>query len=316
MMANWIVRFIGVGLVAGLVAAGCTQGLALEDGERASRTVSTIDFLFSEGQREFVIPTAPPAQVAGAAAAPTSATADAQAEQPAQTPAATAATTAEDASEPTPALTPVIDTSAIAANRLASSIALPQDVVDSDLQIVFFSPDPADDVVLPNEMLAAANLESYLLAVTSRQLESSALTERSRPIQFTQRVFVHEDAPSAVAFYGVLSDEVIPRLAFFTVTQFREFYPDLTSSLGSFEGADVGEETLLALLEMDPQIAADEEIDGPGIPAVYYLGVREGRVTALIEIAFIVPQDPRAIAEIGALMLARIPEELRPAPTP
>ncbi len=324
-MPRGIVRLIGGGLVAVLAAAGCTQGLSIEEGERAPRSVSTIDFLFAEGQREFAIPTAAPAPLAGSAGAatgPMPAAADAQAEQPSPSPTATSpapaptAATPGDASEPTPAPTPAIDTSAIVANRVASSIAVPHAVVDSDLQIVFLSPDPADETVLPSEMLSAANLESYLLSVASRQPESAALTERSRPVQLTQRVFVHEDAASAESFYAFLSDEVVPRLAFFTVSQFREFYPDLTSSLGSFDGAEVGEETLLALLEIDPQIAEGEQIDGPGVPALYYLSVREGRVTALMEVAFIAPQDPRAIAEIGALMIERIPQELRPAAVP
>ena len=84
----------------------------------------------------------------------------------------------------------------------------------------------------------------------------------------------------------------------------------------SFDGAEVGEETVLALLQMDPQLAEESEIEGPGIPTVYYLSFREGRVTALIELAFIAPQDPHAIAEIGLMLVDRIPPELQTADNP
>lgn len=327
-------------LVAGVLASGCTQGFMLEDGERPPDELTDAKFVFGEGQTEIEMRPAPttlkptPTPEPTPTPIPTPAPRPTPTGSPASAPAvgsttpggrAEAADTGTQAGATSPpAGTPPatesvtaapLDAQAIAANPLATSILIPNPAVDPGLVTAQESSDSAE-FFLP-EMIAQIGLESFAFRVSNRPPESDALSERQRVVQLVQFIFVHTDVPAAQAFYEFLSTTFVSGSANSREEATREFYPNLESSLDGFrdvlEGAD---ETTLVVLEIDPNVPEGAPSSGAPVPTVYYIVVLEGRITAAIEVVYLLEQDPRNVVPIGDLLLSRIPPEFRTSEAP
>lgn len=327
-------------LVAGALACGCTQGFMLEDGERPAAELTDAKFVFGEGQTEIEMrpgptslkpaptPTSTPAPTPTPAPRPTPTASPASA--PADrspTPGGRAAGTATGTPDATPtestgtppatetAAAAPLDADAIAANPRATSILIPNPAVDPGLATAQESSDSAE-FFLP-EMVAEIGLESFAFRVSNRPPESDALSERQRVVQLVQFIFVHTNVPAAQAFYEFLSTTFVSGSANSREEATKEFYPNLQSELNGFrdvlEGAD---ETTLAVLEIDPNVPEGAPLDGAPVPTVYYIVLLEGRITAAIEVVYILEQDPRNVVPVGDLLLSRIPPELRTTEAP
>jgi hypothetical protein len=317
---------------AALLLASCTQGLQLTDGERGEREVKTVAFLFSDGVAEVTVtpPAFAPAETVAAAApalqppaseatarAPRRVTAPVLALAPTAAPNGTSAPSltappAESTAGPEPTTSvPQIDTSVIAANPIASQIAVPHAEVDPGLTLFGETPDP--DEVLAPELLAQAGLQSFFITGSQRQPTAPTGSDLVRPIQFVQRIFVHDDAAAALNFYVALRDEVVPNLATGALAFFGNFYPNLEPSARTTDQFAVATQNQLTEIRIDPLVPADQRTLGPEDPHVYYILLREGSVTAVLEIFYLAPQDPRAVTLIGERLVLRIPDELKPA---
>ncbi|MCY4113661.1 MAG: hypothetical protein OXG33_06970 [Chloroflexi bacterium] len=332
-------------LVAGALACGCTQGFMLEDGERPSDELTDAKFVFGEGQTEIEMrpaptslkptptptPTPAPAPTPAPQPPPTASPASAPADQSPTpgggtgatgraTPVATFTESTGAEFEGTPPVTETVaaaplDAQAIAANPLATSILIPNPAVDPGLATAQESSDSAE-FFLP-EMIAEIGLESFAFRVSNRPPESDALSERQRVVQLVQFIFVHTDVPAAQAFYEFLSTTFVSGSANSREEATKEYYPNLVSELNGFrdvlEGAD---ETTLAVLEIDPNVPEGAPSSGAPVPTVYYIVLLEGRITAAIDVVYILEQDPRNVVPIGDLLLSRIPPELRTTEAP
>ena len=331
-------------LVAGALLSGCTQGFMLDDGERPAAELTDAKFVFAEGQTEIEMRPAPttlkptPTPTPTPAPTPTSTPQPRPTASPAPAPADRSSTpggrTVETATgtptltesyttgaehEGTPPVTETaaaapLDAQAIAANPLAASILIPNPAVDPGLVTAQETSD-ALEFFLP-DMVGEIQLDSFAFRVSNRPPESDSLSERQRVVQLVQFIFVHTNVEAAQAFYEFLSSTFVSGSANSREEATREFYPNLESSLNGFrdvlEGAD---ETTLAVLEIDPNVA-EGAASGPPVPTVYYIVVREGRMSAAIEVVYLVEQDPRSVVPVGDLLLSRIPPELRTSDSP
>ena len=322
-------------LLAGALASGCTQGFVLEDGERPPAELTDAKFVFAEGETEIDMrpaptnleptptpePTASPTQAPRPtpSAAPTPAGATAAAETPAPTAAASAAPdgAAPQATPAEPATTASapVDMAAIAANPLASSIIIPNVEVDPGLETFEETSDPSR--VFAPDILVDVDIVSFAATFSGRQPESGALSERQRLVQLVQFVFVHGSAETAAAFYEFLGSNFISSSAATRVEALQEPYPNLDSSLTGFGNVpQIADEVTLAVLEMDPSVAEGSPASGPGVPTIYYIVLREGRMTAVIEIVYLLEQDPSDVLLIGNVLVSRIPPELQTSDGP
>ncbi len=334
-----------------LALAGCTHGMELENGARPVRQIAQINFLFSEGQSEFPIapPAAPAAAQAGAAPTPPVTLAppavqvqpspaapqrrvtppdllpaETQAPSPtspaAPTAAPTAASTAAATPTPTAAATPTPTTvpatpeeiAAIAADDTAASLAIPAAEIDPGLEVFDEDTDPAN--YLAPELIAESNLVSFI--VTGGRRQSAAGASTGRPVQLVQRVFVHADAAGASVMYPRLRDEAAPAFAVAALDFFREIYPDLTQSSRAANQFSAADENHLIEVRIDPQVEPSERALGPGDPHVYYLIMRQGRVTAIFEVFYLSQQNPPTVALLVERLVNRLPQELSGAAAP
>ena len=209
---------------------------------------------------------------------------------------------------------PQIDTAVIAADPTASQIAIPHAEVDPGLTLFGETSDP--DQVLSPELLAQAGLRSSFITGSERQPTAPTGSDLVRPVHFVQRIFVHDDVAAARSFHAVLRDEMIPNLAIGALNFFRNFYPNLEPSVRRTDQFAVAEQIQLTEIRIDPLVPADQRRLGPEDPHVYYILLREGSVTAVLEIFYLAPQDPRAVMLTGERLVLRIPDELKSALSP
>ena len=329
-------------LLAGALACGCTQGFVLEDGERPAAELTEAKFVFGEGQTEIEMrpaptsleptptpePTASPTETPAPTPRPTASPAPAPADrsstpvltfeattQPATPPVTTGA--APEGTPPPAATTAAApaDMEAIAANLLASSIAIPNVEVDPGLETFEETSDPS--LVFAPDVFAGIDIVSFAAKFSGRQPESGALSERQRLVQLVQFVFVHGSAETASSFYEFLGSNFIGSSAATRVEAMQEPYPDLDSSLTGFGNVpQIADEVSLAVLEMDPKLAEGSPSSGPAVPTIYYIVLREGRMTAVLEIVYLLEQDPSDVLLIGNVLVTRIPPELRTSEGP
>ena len=204
---------------------------------------------------------------------------------------------------------------AIAANPLASSIVIPNVEVDPGLETFEETSDPSR--VFAPDILVDVDIVSFAATFSGRQPESGALSERQRLVQLVQFVFVHGSAETAATFYEFLGSNFISSSAATRVEAMQEPYPDLDSSLTGFGNVpQIADEVTLAVLEMDPNVAEGSPASGPGVPTIYYIVLREGRMTAVIEIVYLIEQDPSDVLLIGNVLVSRIPPELQTSDGP
>lgn len=309
-----------------LALAACTHGLELENGQRPVQPITRVSFLFNEDQSDIVLtaPTsvdqpapaavpgpavvtasppaaAPPAQPTDAPAPPTPSTAgqDTTADP---SPAATAATgSPTPTAEPTPL--PDVDVAAITADETARSLVIPGTEVDPGLETVDESSDPTD--FLSEELMAQSALSSFYVSGSSRQP-----TGGGRPVQLVQRLFVHANTEGASRMFDELVDSAAPTFAIAALGFFRQFYPDLEPGTRTSDQFTLADQNRLIEVRIDPKIAPEERELGPGDPHIYYLILRQGRVSAIFELVYLSAQDPGVVTVLGERLINRIPDAL------
>lgn len=312
--------------VALLALAACTHGLELENGQRPVQPITRVSFLFNEDQTDIVLsaPTsveqqaaaadpgpavvtasppavAPPPQPTVAPASPTPSTAG-QGTPAEPSPATTAATGSPTPTrEPTPL--PEVDIAAIAADDTARSLVIPATEVDPGLETVDESSDPTD--FLSEELMAQSALSSFYVSGSSRQP-----TGGGRPVQLVQRLFVHANSQGASRMFDELVDSAAPTFAIAALGFFRQFYPDLEPGTRTSDQFTLADQNRLIEVRIDPKIAPEERELGPGDPHIYYLILREGRVSAIFELIYLSAQDPSVVTVLGERLINRIPSEL------
>ena len=322
-------RFIALGL--GLLAlTACSHGLQLENGERPVQPITRISFLFTEGQSDIVVnapeavaqpeAAAGPARTTPPTAAPTGVPTSAPTPattQPTQVPADRDATPAQPAATPTsstgeatptaePTPLPDVDVAAITANETAKSLVIPASEVDPGLETVDESSDPTD--FLSEELMAQSGLLSFFVSGSSRQPAGG--TAAARPVQLVQRLFVHANTQSASRMFDELVDSAAPALAIAALGLFRQFYPDLEPGTRTSDQFTLADQNRLIEVRIDPKVAPEERELGPGDPHIYYLILRQGRVSAIFELVYLSAQDPGVVTVLGERLINRIPSEL------
>ncbi len=312
-----------------LALAACTHGLELENGQRPVQPITRVSFLFNEDQSDIVL-TAPtsvdqPAAVAdpGAAAVTASPPAAAPPPQPTDAPAPPTPSTAgqDTAADPSPAATaatgsptptaeptplPDVDVAAITADETARSLVIPATEVDPGLETVDESSDPTD--FLSEELMAQSALASFYVSGSSRQP-----TGGGRPVQLVQRLFVHANTEGASRMFDELVDSAAPTFAIAALGFFRQFYPDLEPGTRTSDQFTLADQNRLIEVRIDPMIAPEERELGPGDPHIYYLILRQGRVSAIFELVYLSAQDPGVVTVLGERLINRIPSELAEA---
>ena len=308
----------------------CSHGLKLENGERPVQPITRISFLFTEGQSDIVVnapapPAQPetdvaPAQMTLPAVAPTresTPTPTPATTQPTPTPANLPATPVQTATippsatgdsaptaEPTPL--PKVDIAAITANETAKSLVIPASEVDPGLEIVDEESDPSD--FLSEELMAQSGLVSFFVIGSTRQ--PSGGTGTGRPVQLVQRLFVHANAEGAARMFEELVDSAAPTYAIAALGFFRQFYPDLEPRTRTSDQFTLADQNRLIEVRIDPKIEPEERELGPGDPHIYYLILREGRVSAIFELVYLSAQDPGVVTVLGERLINRIPSDL------
>lgn len=322
-------RLIALGL--GLLAlTACSHGLQLENGERPVQPITRISFLFTEGQSDIVLnaPDAPaqpetaaaPAQTTSPTAAPTGEPTSVPAPaatQPAPTPADRPATPARTATtpppptgdatptaEPTPL--PEVDIAAITANQTARTLVIPATEVDPGFETIDEESDPSD--FLSEELMAQSGLVSFFVSGSTRQPTGG--TGASRPVQLVQRLFVHTNAEGASRMFEELVDSAAPTYAIAALGFFRQFYPDLEPGTRTSDQFTLADENRLIEVRIDPKMPPEDRELGPGDPHIYYLILRQGRVSAIFELVYLSAQDPGVVTVLGERFINRIPSDL------
>ncbi len=304
-----------------LTLAACTHGLELENGQRPVQPITRVSFLFNEDQSDIVLtaPTSVDQQAAVAAPGPAVVTASPPA-QPTDAPAPPTPSTAEQGTpaDPSPATTvatgsptptpeptplPDVDIAAITADETAKSLVIPATEVDPGLETVDESSDPSD--FLSEELMAQSALTSFYVSGSSRQP-----TGGGRPVQLVQRLFVHANTQGASRMFDELVDSAAPTFAIAALGFFRQFYPDLEPGTRTSDQFTLADQNRLIEVRIDPKIAPEERELGPGDPHIYYLILREGRVSAIFELVYLSAQDPGVVTVLGERLINRIPSEL------
>ncbi len=308
-----------------LALAACTHGLELENGQRPVQPITRVSFLFNEDQSDIVLtaptsvdqqapaavpgpavvtaspPAAAPAQPTDAPAPPTPSTAG-QGTTADPSPAATAATgSPTPTAEPTPL--PDVDVAAITSDETARSLVIPATEVDPGLETVDESSDPTD--FLSEELMAQSALSSFYVSGSSRQP-----TGGGRPVQLVQRLFVHANTEGASRMFDELVDSAAPTFAIAALGFFRQFYPDLEPGTRTSDQFTLADQNRLIEVRIDPKIAPEERELGPGDPHIYYLILRQGRVSAIFELVYLSAQDPGVVTVLGERLINRIPGAL------
>ncbi|MCY3957709.1 MAG: hypothetical protein OXG65_05395 [Chloroflexi bacterium] len=320
---------LGLGLFA---LAACSHGLQLENGEPPIQPITRISFLFSEGQNDIVVsaPVAPaqpetaaaPAALTSPTAAPNGDPTPAPAPSPTQpaptppdrpaTPPQTTTTPPSSTGDATPTAEPTplpeVDIAAITANETARSLAIPASEVDPGLETIDESSDPTD--FLSEELMAQSALESFFVSGSSRQPGGGA----GRPVQLVQRLFVHANAEGASRMFEELVDSAAPTYAIAALGFFRQFYPDLEPGTRTSDQFTLADQNRLIEVRIDPKIEPEERELGPGDPHIYYLILREGRVSAIFELVYLSAQDPGVVTVLGERLINRIPSDLADSP--
>ena len=316
-------------LVLGLIGlAACTHGLQLENGERPVQPVTRITFLFAEGQSDIVLnapeavpqpesgaaPAQPPSPPTAPTGAPTTEPTPSQATQaladrgvtPAQSTATPASADVETTptAEPTPL--PEVDIATITANETARSLVIPATEVDPGLETSDESSDPSD--FLSEELMAQSGLVSFYVSGSSRQPGGGA--GAGRPVQLVQRLFVHANTQGASRMFDELVDSAAPTYAIAALGFFRQFYPDLEPGTRTSDQFTLADQNRLIEVRIDPKIEPEERELGPGDPHIYYLILRQGRVSALFELVYLSAQDPGVVTVLGERLINRIPSDL------
>ena len=329
-------RFAALSL--GLFAlTACTHGLELENGQRPVQPISRISFLFAEGQSDILMdqpqataqleqspaaaPTSvpPTAPTGGPTAAPTSSTTSAPTEsaQPSPDPPAAPSEpspTATGASgESTPTAAPIelteAEVAAIAANDAAKSLAIPAAEVDPGLETIDETADPTD--FLSPQLIAESNLISFYITGSSRQPTASTVV--GRPIRLVQRLFVHADEQGASRMFQELVDNAAPGFAIAALNFFRDVYPDLEPESRGWDLIALADQNQLFEVRIDPNVEPSERELGPGDPHIFFLILRQGRVTALFEVVYLSAEDQASVTVLGERLINRIPPELAEA---
>lgn len=325
-------RLIALGLGL-LMLTGCSHGLQLENGERPVQPITRISFLFTEGQSDIVLntPEAPapldaaptPAQVPPPAVSPSTApTAAPSPLQPTQAPTEQPATPTQPATVPAPATgeaaptaeptpLPEVDIATITANDTARSLVIPASEVDPGLEIIDEESDPSD--FLSEELMAQSGLVSFFVSGSTRQPSGGAGT--GRPVQLVQRLFVHANAEGASRMFEELVDSAAPTFAIAALGFFRQFYPDLEPGTRTSDQFTLADQNRLIEVRIDPKIEPEERELGPGDPHIYYLILRQGRVSAIFELVYLSAQDPGVVTVLGERLINRIPSDLAESQT-
>lgn len=328
-MRRFSLVVLGLGLIG---LAACTHGLQLENGERPVQPVTRITFLFSEGQSDIVLnaPDAAPQPVSGPGSAPTSSPPAAPTGAPTTEPTpsqavqalanrgvtpgqptpplASADVDSTPTAEPTPL--PEVDIAVITANETARSLVIPASEVDPGLETGDETSDPSD--FLSEELMAQSGLVSFYVTGSSRQPTDG--TGAGRPVQLVQRLFVHANTQGASRMFDELVDSAAPTYAIAALGFFRQFYPDLEPGTRTSDQFTLADQNRLIEVRIDPKIEPEERELGPGDPHIYYLILRQGRVSAIFELVYLSAQDPGVVTILGERLINRIPSDLTDTP--
>jgi hypothetical protein len=290
----------------GTTISSCSHGLKLDNGSPQLRTITHINFLFTDEDPSIALPN--------------SAIQDERLAENVQP---------SSASPSTPTTQIALATNEIATtstgtqssqenkdSRLdhpenkkdAQAFAIPISDIAPSLQLFVRDSDPRQHV--STELVTASGLVSYHL--TGAQRDPTITTTANRPLHVVQRISVHSDDKGASMMYALLKNEATPSYAKAAIEFFREPYPDLATSSRSTSQFNISEENHLFEIRIDPQKPVQERLLGPGEPHVYYLVLREGNVTALIELFYLQAQAPDTVAILGKQFVQRVTAPSQP----
>jgi hypothetical protein len=259
-----------------------------------------MNFLFSDKESTIQLVTPSSPETRGATSVQTSRAFPSKSTPQIELPSETPSTTSES-TEPSKQLTKVNGVLA-QSNNDAQALVIPIIEIAPSLQSFIQDANPNQHV--STDLATASGLVSFYLSGAQRDptLKSSS----GVPLHVVQRVFVHIDDKGASMMYDLLINEATPSYAKAAVEFFEQPYPNLQASSRSTSQFNISEENHLLEIRIDPQMSVEERLLGPGNPHVYYLTLRQGRATTLIELFYLNAQDPDSVASLGQRFVQRV----------
>ena len=299
-------RSLLVVALIGATASSCTHGLKLDNGNPQLRPITHINFLFTDEHSTIALPNPViqeeqlDANVQPSAAFPSTPTT--------QIARATNVTAKTSTDTKSPLETTESRLGPPENKKHAQAFAIPITDIDPSLQLFARDSDPRQHVSA--DLVTASGLVSYYL--TGAQQDSTITPAENRPLHVVQRISVHSDDKGASMMYGLLKNEATPSYAKAAIEFFRQPYPNLAVSSRSTSQFNISEENHLLEIRIDPQQPVQERLLGPGEPHVYYLVLRQGNVTAHIEVFYLHAQAPDTVAILGKQFVQRVTAPTQP----
>ena len=290
----------------GTIVCSCSHSLKLDNGNPQLRTITHINFLFTDENSTIAIPNPAVQRDNLATSSQRSPTSPSTLPTQIVLPSNGITTTSSDAHLPQENTHSHLDRPEH--TRKAQAFAIPIPDIDPSLQLFVQDSDPRQHV--STELTTASALVSYYL--TGAQRDPTITKASNRPLHVVQRISVHSDDKGASMMYELLKNEATPSYARAAIEFFRQPYPDLAASSRSTSQFNVSEENHLLEIRIDPQQPAQDRLLGPGEPHVYYLILRQENVTAHIEMFYLHAQAPETVAIIGKQFVQRVTAPSQP----
>lgn len=275
----------------------CNLGYELQNHTRSQQAPTRLNFLFSDSPAKTSLVTHTPQIPAPLSHAPSG---DAQAAlnqlgDQVSTPDTNSSTTTMAA----------VDTNAPSTDLTATDLAIPPSKMDPSLQVFEQNSDPTNHV--SPEVIAESGMTSFFITAGRRDPEAGP--DVRRPVQLIERVFLHATESGAALMYGRILNQAVPSFANAALDVFRQKYPEITPSSRMTDEFSTADQNHLVELRIDSETSQARRSLKDDDPHIYYLILREGRVTALFELLYLGPQDPASVTATADQFVTRVKNE-------
>ena len=259
--------------------ASCDLGYELQNHARSQKAPTQINFLFSDSTVKTPLVTQIPQIPAPASGDAQTARNDVRHQT--STPATKSSTTTMA----------TVATKARSTDLTAADLSIPLTEMDPSLRVFDQNSDPTNHV--SPELIAESDLTSFYITAGRRDPEAGP--DMRRPVQVIERLFLHATESGAALMYERILNKAVPSFANAALDVFRQTYPEITPSSRMTDQFSSADQNHLVELRIDSETSQDRRSLKDEDPHIYYLLLREGRVTALFEFLYLSPQDPASV---------------------
>ena len=276
--------------------ASCNLGYELQNRTRSQQAPTQINFLFSDSTVKTPLVTQIPPTPAPSSRTPSSDDQAARNDVGHQT-------STPDINNSTTMVT--VAAKARSTDLTAADLAIPPSMMDPSLQVFDQNSDPTNHV--SPELIAESDLTSF--HITAGRRDSETGPDMRRPVQVIERLFLHATESGAALMYDRILNQAVPSFANAAIDVFRQTYPDITPSSRMTDQFTSADQNHLVELRIDSETSQDRRSLKDDDPHIYYLLLREGRVTALFEFLYLSPQDPASVTTTADQFVSRVKHE-------